>query len=169
LLYSLLHFLLLAGAVPAQHGDLVFYIEHSTNSNTLYYEVRRLASGAIDGKKPVRAYWIMWAKDSTGKTREDLSLLESKEAYGFTVKPDSGAGCFQMRIVSCPGRLLKVYLRNAVAIAETTIDGHPCSLEKVFIKVKEHALVPLPAVAYVELFGNDLETGEPRNEIMSGR
>ncbi len=161
--------LLLSAAAPAQRSDPLFYIEHSINRNKLYYEVRRTASGSIDCKRPVEAHWIMWAKDSTGGTREDLSLLESKEAYGFTVKPDSPAGRFEMRIVSLPDRPLKVDIRNDVAVAETAIDGRSCSLAKVFVKVGEHTLVHLPTVTYVELFGNDLETGQPRSEKVLGR
>lgn len=167
--YPVLLLLLLSTAVRAQRSDPVFYIEHSINSNKLYYEVRRTASGSIDRKRPVQAHWIMWAKDSTGGKREDLSLLESKEAYGFTVKPVSTAGCFEMRIVSCSDRPLKVHLRNDMAVAETTIDGHFCSLAKVFVKVGELTLVHLPTVAYVELFGNDLKTGQLRSEKVRGK
>ncbi len=169
LLYPVLLLLLSSAAVPAQRTDPIFYIEHSINSNKLYYEVRRTASGSIDCKRPVQAHWIMWAKDSTGGTREDLSLLESKEAYGFSVKPDSIAGCFQMRIVSCSDRPLKVFLRNDTAVVETTINGHSCSLTKVFVRVGELTLVHLPTVAYVELFGNDLKTGQLRIEKVRGR
>ncbi|MDD5675121.1 MAG: DUF4833 domain-containing protein [Chitinivibrionales bacterium] len=164
---TLLLTLMMTGVLAAQQTKPLFFIERSKNSNKLYYEANLTAAGAIDARKPVRVYWILWAKDSTGVIRENLSLFESKEAYGFSVKIDPNAGSLVMKIVSCPARPLKIYLRDGKAIAETTIDGHAFALDKLFIKTREHTLVP--KVDYVELFGKDLKTGQPRTEKMSGR
>ena len=140
----------------------LFVIEHSVNKNKLYYEVRITKDSVIDLHKPLHAYWIMWEKDPTGATREELTMVEKKMAYGFKVIQDPGKKAFKMNLVSFPERTIKVYLKNGKAVAEVPVNGQPTYLEKIFINSRE--TLTLPKVNYMELIGKDKKTGEHRDE-----
>jgi hypothetical protein len=84
------------GIALAQTTQPLFMIERTKNANKLYYEAVINKNGAISAKEPVKAYWILWARDSTGKTTEPLSFLEKKVAYGFNIEPDPSGTHFNM-------------------------------------------------------------------------
>jgi len=153
---------LLVWNVFPQSSHLLFKIEHSTNKNKVYYEAKQNKNGTLDAKTPVHAYWIMWEKDSTGKTREDLNAVEKKMAFGFKIEPVSGTQHQTMKLVSCPKRPIDVYQQKGKAVAEIIINGKPAILDKIFISAREAVL--LPKVNYLELFGKDVVTGAPRYE-----
>jgi hypothetical protein len=159
---AVIFFLVLNTISPAQSTQPLFVIEHNTNKNKLYYEVRLTKDSAIDVHKPVHAYWIMWEKDSGGAIREELNLIEKRMAYGFKVIQDPNKKFFKMNLVSFRERTLKVYQKNGKAVAEVSINGQPSSLEKIFINSRE--TMTLPKVNYMELSGKDMNTGEPRDE-----
>jgi hypothetical protein len=77
---------LLASPAAAQtRTSPLFTIERSKNANVVHYDARLTADGELDPKEPVIAYWIRLAEDGR---REELSWIEKKKAYGFTIKPD---------------------------------------------------------------------------------
>jgi hypothetical protein len=146
----------------AQYTQPLFMIEHNTNKNTLYYEACLTKDSAIDPHRPIHAYWIMWEKDSKGSIHEELTLIEKRMAFGFKVIQDPGKKYFKLNLVSFPERTIKVYQKNGKAVAEAPINGQPAYLEKIFINSRE--TLTLPKVNYMELFGKDKKTLEPRDE-----
>jgi len=150
--------LLALNAFP-QNSSLIFHIERSTNKNKVYYEAKQNKDSTLDAKTPVYAYWIMWEKDSTGKTREELNGIEKKMAFGFKLEPGISAQHKTMKLVSCPKRPIDVYVKKGKAVAEMTINGKQAILVKMFISSKETRF--LPKVNYLELFGKDIATGAP--------
>jgi hypothetical protein len=148
--------------VFAQSSHLLFRIERTTNKNKVYYEAKQNKNGTLDTKTPVHAYWIMWEKDPTGKSREDLNAVEKKMAFGFKIEPGSGPQQLTMKLVSCPKQPIDVYLQKGKAVARMTINGKPAILDKIFISSQETIL--LPKVNYLELFGKDAVTGQSRYE-----
>jgi hypothetical protein len=146
----------------AQSSQPLFVIEHSTNKNMVYYEARITKDSAIDARKPIHAYWIMWEKDPEGAIREELTIVEKKMAYGFKVIQDPGKKYFKLNLVAFPERTIKVYQKNGKALAEVLINGQPAYLEKIFINSRE--TLTLPKVNYIELFGKDKKTLELQDE-----
>src|ERR1700759_668959 len=59
--------------------DMLFYIERSTNSNTVVYAAKRDAKGAIDSDAPVEAFWRWFNVDGAKKS---LNFIERMMAYG---------------------------------------------------------------------------------------
>jgi hypothetical protein len=156
---SLVVFLLVVAAqVPAQETRQLFTLEHNTNSNSVYYEARIAADSLLDGRQPIHAYWVMWAKDPTGKTREELTLLEKEKAFGFTVKRSPVRKFVWFSIVPLPNRLIKVSLQNGNPVAETVINGRFSILEKISIFAVSRYYIP--HVNHIELFGRDVKCGE---------
>lgn len=151
-----------AAPLTAQDNSVLFYIERNTNLNKVYYSLSITREGVISRRKPVLAYWIMWEKDSTGRTREKLTLLEWTRAYGFAVSHGGAGAPLTMKLAVYPSRPVKVYLRDGRAVAETIINGRPCRLEKISITSQRGKLIP--KVDSVILCGTSIDTGESLRE-----
>ncbi len=152
-------------AVPAAAGiktSPLFIIERSKNANVVHYDAQLTADGKLDPKEPVIAYWVMLAEDGR---REKLSWIEKKEAYGFTIKPDSSVNGYKMTLVAAPEQQITVKKEKGAVRAEAVIDGRPSVLEKMYINASEGVLGP--KVQYIEVYGKDLQTGKERREKMA--
>jgi hypothetical protein len=139
----------------------LFLIERTKNTNKIYYEVNMTKSGAIDAKNPVRAFWILWARDTTGKTTEPLSFIEKKLAYGYNVDADPSGRHYNMTLKPFKERLIKVYLQDGTARAEMLINGSPSYFKKMYIYSKGDSKPDS-----VKLYGTDIETGNSKCEVV---
>ena len=155
----LLALLATSAAAEIQTSPL-FIIERSENANVVHYDARLTNSGKLDPKKPVIAYWVMLAEDGR---RTNLSWIENKKAYGFSIKPFPSANGYKMTLVAAPERQIIVKKKAAVR-AEMVINGRPAILEKIYINAAEG--LTGPKVQYIELYGKDLQTGENIREKM---
>jgi hypothetical protein len=154
-------------AQSAQSTQNLFVIERNTNSNRVYYEAKIAADSLLDARQPIHAYWIMWQKDPSGKTREELTLLEYEKAFGFRVKHNPARKFVWFSITPLPDRPIKVTLQKEGAVAETVIDGKFSVLEKVCINSTEKNF--LPHVNYIELFGRNVRDGDECYERIMNR
>jgi hypothetical protein len=151
----------LAGTLAAQTTQPLFLIERTKNTNKIYYEAIITKSGAIDAKNPVKAFWILWARDTTGKTTEPLSFIEKKLAYGYNVDPDPSGKRFNMTLKPFKERLIKIYLQDGVARAEMLINSQPSYFEKMYIFSKGDSKPDS-----VKLYGTDIENGDKKCETV---
>ncbi|MCU0609897.1 MAG: DUF4833 domain-containing protein [Chitinispirillaceae bacterium] len=138
-----------ADSIPSD-DHLLFFIERSINANKAYYYLSVDSTGEIDKKRPVHAFWIMWAKDSTGRTRESLTSLERRLAYGYTLAPDS-TGRYLMKLNAFPDRPIRISMADRIASAEIVIDKQPARLQKIFVGSRHGGVIP--TVRYIELSG----------------
>lgn len=159
--------LLAAVSLPGQERpprpkqtELLFYIERTMNANKLYYEANIDSSGRIDPREPVRAYWIMWAKDPSGQTTEDMNFIERTKVYGFNIKPDPSGQHYNMTLKPFKERLIKVYLHEGKARAEMIINGRPSIFTKMHIFSKGNSRPDS-----IKLYGTDLEYGTKTYEL----
>ena len=151
-------------AVPAaaqMKTSPLFIIERSKNANVVHYDAQLTADGKLDPKEPVIAYWVLLAKDGR---REELSWIEKKKAYGFTIKPDPSVNGYKMTLVAAPKRQITVRQERDAVRAEVVINGRPAVFEKMYINASDG--LTGPKVQYIELYGKDLQTGEKRREKM---
>jgi hypothetical protein len=157
---TVLLLLLAAGMAMAQCAQPLFHIERTMNANKLYYQAQVGADGRIDREKPVKAHWIMWAKDPSGKTTEGMNLLERTKVYGFDIKADAANGRFNMTLKPFKERLIKVYMLRDTARAEMVINGRPSFFNRMFIFSKGNSKPDS-----IKLYGTDLETGDNTFEL----
>ena len=146
----------LSKSARTQH---IFKIERSKNANIVQYDVQIKADGKLDPKKPVVAYWVRLKSDGR---KEDLKWVEKKFAYGFSAKYDAKTNTAVMDMAAKIKREIKVLEVESEYRAETTIDGQPAFLDKIFISSKGKGMST--KVKYMELFGKDVETGKDRYE-----
>lgn len=153
---------LLASPAAAQiKTSPLFIIERSKNANVVHYDARLTADGKLDPQEPVIAYWVLVAEDGR---REKLNWIEKKKAYGFTIKPDPSVNGYKMTLVAAPERQITVKKEKDAVRAEAVIDGRPAVLEKMYINASDGLMGP--KVRYIEVYGQDLQTGEKRREKM---
>ena len=81
--------LLVAAVVPPVMADdlpvpqephQIFYVQRSLNPNTIVYTARLNDKGELDPKHPVDVFWRRYNDDGE---RKDLTLVESKLAFGI--------------------------------------------------------------------------------------
>ena len=142
-----------------QSQQPLFTIARSTNANLVQYDARVLSSGALDPKQPVVAYWIMLAQDGR---HAELTGTEKRMAYGFTLMPDI-RGCYRMTLAADKSRPLRVCANSGSARVEMDIAGHHSLLQRMFISTRRVGLFG-KAVNFIELFGEDNESGDRRYE-----
>jgi len=142
-----------------QSQQPLFTIARSTNDNLVQYDARLTASGGLDPKGPVVAYWIVPTENGR---HVELSAIEKRMAYGFTVTPDGSSDCYYMRLAADKNRPIRICSGIGSVQAQMSIGGHRALLKRIFIDTKR--VLFWRGVNYIELFGIDAESGEDRYE-----
>jgi hypothetical protein len=135
----------------------LFQIERSKNTNEIHYAAQVGKDGALDAKAPVAAFWVMKAEDGR---REGLSFMERKMAYGFDISPRGAER--DLKLAAAPERAIKLMNVGGHWRAQTTLNGKPAYLKRIFIQTKEGGV--MPTVVSVDLYGDDAATGKPIQE-----
>lgn len=157
-----LSILLSPSARAAECGPL-FVIERSVNANVVVYEAVRDAEGRFDPVHPIRAFWLLKARDGR---RDALSFLERTLLYGVEASPAADKGTFRFVVRGLRQLRLTLGLHAGCARAFAKIDGREAILSRVFV-VGRGTLIP--KIDSIELDGADLETGEALREDIAVR
>jgi hypothetical protein len=140
--------------------DMLFYIERSTNSNTVVYAARRDAHGALDTATPVEAFWRWFNVDGAKKP---LNFIERMMAYGVKAAPVAAGHPVTFQITSLPERTLTLDLdKDKQPEALIQIGTHTARLVYVYLNVVEGGLVP--KVPSLDIFAVDKNTGKALRE-----
>lgn len=141
--------------------NMLFYIERSSNSNTVVYTARLDANGHIDAKSPVDVFWRWYNVDGHKKP---LIFIERIMAYGVkSVSRPAPDGSLTFQVAALPER--KIQLRMDAGNhpeAVMQIGGKPVKLVYIYLHVDDRGL--LPDVPELDIFGTDLATGKPVHE-----
>jgi hypothetical protein len=135
----------------------LFQIERSKNTNEIHYAAQVAKDGTLDAKDPVAAFWVMKAEDGR---REGLSYMERKMAYGFDITPRGAE--WDLKLAAAPERAIKLMNVGGHWRAQTTLNGKPAYLKRIYINTKEGGV--MPTVVSVDLYGDDAATGKPIQE-----
>jgi hypothetical protein len=141
--------------IPAKTPIQLFYIQRSSNINTIIYDANLGADKKLDPKNPVHTYWIRYTE---GNKKQELTGIQRSLAYGLHTKPVVGeANSYDGYFFAYRKRRF-VVKQNAKGepIALFPINGKMQILEKVFVKVDESGM--MPSVIYIELWGRDVTT-----------
>jgi hypothetical protein len=141
--------------VPPQTNAMLFYIQRSTNINTIVYDVN-ITNGKIDPDKALNIYWLRYTDKGQ---RGSLNYLERVLAYGADAIPDkNNKGVYTLQFAASKKRTATFFLDDkGQAIAFMTINGKKARLNKIFVQAEETSW--LPKVKYVDIIGSDLQTG----------
>lgn len=140
---------------PADSDIRLFYIQRSSNINTILYDVNLGTDKKLDPKNPVHTYWIRYTEG--GKTQE-LTGIQRTLAYGLHTKATAGeSGSYDGHFLAYRKRKFVVKMNaRGQPIALFPINGKMQVLKRIFVKVDESGM--MPSVIYVELWGLDTVT-----------
>jgi Domain of unknown function (DUF4833) len=136
----------------------LFRIERSKNKNIVQYDACLLQNNNISEANPVYAYWVL----ANGQ-KDELNIVESKQAYGIESKEKLGENKFRIVLAALKDRSLIVQKMKEGFKALTQISGELSILERVYVQSEEQT-VGLPKVQHVDLFGRSLRTNKPVKE-----
>ena len=136
----------------------LFHIERSKNANIVQYDAQVTADGKLFRKKPVVGYWI---RHNEQGQEQKLSWIQ-RFVYGFDAKPDKSRETAEVDMKADVGQVIKVVRSGDKYRATITIDGAPSYFEKMYIDANRSGWSL--NVHYVELYGEDMKTGEARYE-----
>jgi len=136
----------------------LFRIERSKNKNVVQYDACLLQNENVSEANPVYAYWVL----ANGQ-KEELNVVERKQAYGIESKEKLGENKFRIVLTALKDRNLIVQKMKEGFKALTQISGELSILERVYVQSEEQT-VGLPKVQHVDLFGRSLKTNKPIKE-----
>jgi hypothetical protein len=145
--------------VPDEANQL-FYIERSSNSNTVVYAANLDAQGLPDRRTPVDAFWRWYNVDGNKKP---LNFMERMMAYGVTAAAPNKDGSIPFKVAALPERQLTLTLddkKRPQALIQ--IGGRKVKLSYVYLEVVEGGL--MPSIPSLDIFGTDLASGKAVHE-----
>ena len=140
---------------PEESEDLLFYIQRNQNENTVIYEINRDNTGLVDLDLPMVAYWIQY---SWGGKKKGLNYIQNKLAYGYTSQ-DISNELIQFQFVSYKDLIFYIVKEEGSGryIVSCEINGRKAKLKNIYVYA--HELGVFPDVKFIELFGEELNTG----------
>lgn len=140
---------------PSTSPISLFYIQRSSNINTIVYDANLGADKKLDPKNPVHTYWVMY---NDGGKKQELTGIQRSLAYGLHTKATIGeSGSYDGYFFAYRKRKFVVKMNSkGEPIALFPINGKMQILKKIFVKVDESGM--MPSVIFVELWGHDVTT-----------
>ena len=146
--------------IPMGNPKQLFYLQRTTNKNTIVCELNLNSKGQPDEENPVNVFWIRYAENGAKK---ELNYIQRSFAYGIKSYPE-GNGTYKLNFVSYKKQTLFLMPspKDNMYHIFTTINKKQAILNRLFIKIDGGSFWS-PNVVYMELKGTDLATG---NEVM---
>lgn len=148
--------------VPTGNPHQLFFLQRTSNTNTLVYELNYKDDGKLDEDEPVHVFWIRYQEQGQ---KQELNFIQRKFAYGIkatAVTKDK----YQLNFVSY--KKYPLYLMkggdnkfNVYAV----INQKNAILHRIFVKINGGSLFS-PNIEYVEIAGHDPATGKEVMERM---
>ncbi|MDD2791882.1 MAG: DUF4833 domain-containing protein [Sediminibacterium sp.] len=145
--------------VPANIRNQLFYLQRTTNTNTVIYTLNVNAAGKLDESTPVKVFWIRYPE---GGMHKELNFIQKAFAYG-TMSEKNKDNSYTIHLVAYKKKDL--YLRKSPTDNSyrmyTLINRRNAALNRVFIRIDPGGTLFKPNVVYIELRGTDVATGKP--------
>ena len=143
--------------VPAGNPNQLFYLQRTTNTNTIVCELNLDKKGQPDPEAPVHVFWIRYPE---GGIRKELNYIQRVFAYGIKSIPQ-GNGSYKLHFVSYKKQMFTLMQspKDNKYHVYATINQKQSILNRLFLKV-EGGTFWSPNVVYMEMKGIDVATGK---------
>ena len=144
--------------VPAGNANQLFYLQRSSNTNTIICELN-YEKGVLNEDKPVHVFWIRYTEEGQ---RKELTYIQRTFAYGIKTKLLS-KDKYEIWFVSY--KKYRMHLMKAINdkyYVFVKIQGKQAVLKRLFIKINGGSFWS-PNVEYMEIKGTDVTNG---NELV---
>ena len=148
---------------PEKTDNLMFYVQRTFNTNTIFYELNMDEKQEINTIEPIKMHWVNYA---TNQSSEPLNYIQRKYAYGLDIKLiDAEKKSYTFNFVS--------YKKKKLYLIRSTIDNKYhvfceinsklVTLDRIFIQI-EGGSFWVPKVRYIDISGKDLAKNEEVTE-----
>ncbi|HVZ26691.1 MAG TPA: DUF4833 domain-containing protein [Sediminibacterium sp.] len=143
--------------VPAGNPRQLFYLQRTTNTNTIVCELNPDNNGLPNAEDPVHVFWIRYPE---GGQRKELNYIQRIFAYGMKSQAQ-GNGVYKLHFVSYKKQSLWLmpWAKDNKYHVFTNINQHQALLTRIFIKIDGGSFWS-PNIVYMELKGIDAITGK---------
>ncbi len=143
--------------VPNGNPNQLFYLQRTTNTNTIVCELNMDSKGKLNEESPVHVFWIRYPE---GGMRKELNYIQRVFAYGIKSIPQ-GNGTYKLHFVSYKKQtlILMPSPKDNKYHVYATINQKQALLNRIFVKV-EGGTFWSPNVVYMEMKGTDPVTGK---------
>jgi len=143
--------------VPVGNPNQLFYLQRTSNTNTIVCELNLDSKGKPDEESPVHVFWIRY---NEGGMRKELNYVQRVFAYGIKSQPE-GNGAYRLHFVSYKKNtfLLMLSPKDNKYHVYANINQRQALLNRVFIKIDGGSFWS-PNVIYMEMKGIDVATGK---------
>ena len=140
---------------PADSDIRLFFVQRSSNINTILYDANLGDDKKLDPRNPVHTYWIRYTE---GGKKQELTSIQRTLAYGLHTKATLGeSGSYDGHFLAYRKRKFVVKMNaKGEPVALFLINGRMQILKRIFVKVDESGI--MPSVVYIELWGRDAVT-----------
>ena len=138
--------------LAASPAGRLFHIERSKNKNIVCYDVQ-LKGTTLNIDKPLDNYWL---RNETDGSREDLSFIEKKMAYGYKVV-SKGNNEANVKLTAYDKQSIRICQRNGKWVGLVKINGEECQLTKIYVQANPKNSLK---VLYIELTGTSTANGK---------
>jgi hypothetical protein len=144
--------------VPKTGPKQLFYLQRSTNSNTIICDLNTDAKGQVIKDNPVHVYWIRYDE---GGEKKELSYIQQTFAYGIKHELMS-SGVYKLHFVSYKKQVF--YLKRSPKDNQYKVyfilNNKEYLLQKLYVRI-DGGTFWVPNVVYMELIGKDEYSGSP--------
>lgn len=143
--------------VPSGNPNQLFYLQRTTNTNTIVCELNYDKNGQLNEESPVHVFWIRYPE---GGMRKELNYIQRVFAYGIKASPQ-GNGTYKLHFVSYRKQTLWLMpsQKDNKYHVYATINQKQAQLSRIFIKVDGGSFWS-PNIVYMEMKGVDVATGK---------
>jgi Domain of unknown function (DUF4833) len=143
--------------VPTGNPKQLFYLQRTSNINTIVCELNLDNKGQLNEENPVHVFWIRYAE---GGMKKELNYIQRVFAYGIITKSE-GNGVFDMHFVSYKKLHFKLMRspKDNKYLVYANINKKQAVLNRFFIKIDGGSFWS-PNIIYMEMKGNDPITGK---------
>ena len=143
--------------VPKGITNQLFYLQRTTNTNTIVCELNMNNKGQLDEETPVHVFWIRYPE---GGIRKELNYIQRVFAYGIKSQAQ-GNGIYKLHFVSYKKQslLLMPSPKDNKYHVYATINQKQALLHRIFLKVEGGSFWS-PNIVYMEMKGTDPVTGK---------
>jgi phosphatidylglycerophosphate synthase len=143
--------------VPSGNPNQLFYLQRTTNTNTIVCELNYDKNGQLNEESPVHVFWIRYPE---GGMRKELNYIQRVFAYGIKASAQ-GNGTYKLHFVSYRKQTLWLMpsQKDNKYHVYATINQKQAQLNRIFIKVDGGSFWS-PNIVYMEMKGVDVATGK---------
>ena len=144
--------------IPKPSPKQLFYLQRTTNSNTIICDLNLDAKGQVIKDNPVHVYWIRYDE---GGEKKELSYIQETFAYGIKheLLP---TGVYKLHFVSYKKQVF--YLKRSPKDNQYkmyfVLNNKEFVLQKLFVRI-DGGTFWVPNVVYMEIIGKDEYSGTP--------